>query len=153
MCIGCFVPLLMLPSDKVIRSDGTRVVLPEAPTWKSEAIGMLTVLVQDKWIVTLFPFFIASNWYYTYQKNDFNAPMFTLRTRSFNGLWSNAANMAGVLFMGFAMDFKPEKFSRHVRARAGLAFLLLATLTIWGGGWYFVKDTVRGVVPKHLIDL
>ena len=53
----------------------------------------MSVLFEDKWIITLFPFFIASNWFYTYQKNDFNVPNFTLRTRSFNGLFSNLFNM------------------------------------------------------------
>ena len=56
-------------------------------------MGLVSVLFEDKWIITLFPFFIASNWFYTYQKNDFNVPNFTLRTRSFNGLFSNLFNM------------------------------------------------------------
>ena len=35
MLTGSFVlPFFLLPSDKVVRSDGTRVVLPEMPTWK-----------------------------------------------------------------------------------------------------------------------
>ncbi|RDW66964.1 hypothetical protein BP5796_09713 [Coleophoma crateriformis] len=153
MLFGCLLPLLLIPSDKVVRKDNTAVVLPSAPTWNSEIRGLLNVLVQDKWIVTLFPFFIASNWFYTYQKNDFNAPFFTLRTRSFNGLWSNFANMAGVWLMGLLLDFQPQKYSRMLRARFGLVFLFVATLAIWGAGWVFVKDTVRGKVPEPLIDV
>jgi fumarate reductase subunit D len=33
MLIGCFIPLLLLTSDQVIRTDGTKVVLPPMPTW------------------------------------------------------------------------------------------------------------------------
>ncbi len=33
MLVGCCIPLLLLPSDKVIRTDGTQVVLPPMPTW------------------------------------------------------------------------------------------------------------------------
>lgn len=148
-----FLPFFLLPSDKVVRSDGTHVVLPEMPTWKSEISGLVNVLFEDKWIVSLFPFFIASNWFYTYQKNDFNAPNFTLRTRSFNGLFSNLFNMVGVWLMGTALDYKPEKFTRQVRARAGLIVLFTLTLAIWGGGWAMVKDFKRGVLPDPLIDV
>lgn len=35
MLCGCLIPLLLIPSDQVIREDGTRVVLPPAPTWQS----------------------------------------------------------------------------------------------------------------------
>lgn len=114
---------------------------------------MMETIVEDKWIITLFPFFISSNWFYTYEGNDFNAPNFTLRTRSFNGLWNNFFNMAGVWMMGIALDWKPEKYSRPFRARVGLIFLFVATMTIWGGGWVFVRHSVRGVVPDPLIDL
>ncbi len=34
MLAGCLIPLLLIPSDQVIREDGTQVVLPPAPTWK-----------------------------------------------------------------------------------------------------------------------
>lgn len=33
--VGAFVwPWLLLPSDQVVRSDGTKVVIPKHPTWK-----------------------------------------------------------------------------------------------------------------------
>ncbi|KAL1668654.1 major facilitator superfamily domain-containing protein [Schizophyllum commune] len=154
MLTGSFVlPFFLLPSDKVVRSDGTRVVLPEMPTWKSEIVGLVSVLFEDKWIITLFPFFIASNWFYTYQKNDFNVPNFTLRTRSFNGLFSNLFNMVGVWAMGLALDYRPDKFSRKLRARIGIIALLTVTLAIWGGGWAMVKDFKRGDHPVPLIDV
>ncbi|KAI9732014.1 MAG: hypothetical protein M1834_004465 [Cirrosporium novae-zelandiae] len=153
MLVGCLLPIFLLPSDQVVRPDNTHVVLPTMPTWGSEIKGLLDVLIQDRWIVTLFPFFIASNWFYTYQRNDFNAAEFTLRTRSFNGLWSNFSNMVGVWLMGLALDFKPERFTRMFRARVGLIWLLVFTLAIWGGGWIFVKDSVRRNPPDPLIDL
>lgn len=156
--IGAFVcPWLLLPSDQVVRSDGTQVVLPQHPTWKSELTGLYKTLIADKWIITLFPLFAASNWFYTYQVNDFTAPHFTIRTRSFNGLWSNFFNMVGVWFMGLCMDFKPKKYSRKLRARCGLIFIFVSTIGIWGGGWYFVKPggpfEIRGEVPDPLLDV
>ncbi|KAE9380704.1 hypothetical protein N431DRAFT_498524 [Stipitochalara longipes BDJ] len=140
MLVGCCIPLLLLPSDKVNRTDGTQVVLPPMPTWTSELKGMYHVLRDNWYIVTIFPFFAASNWFYTYRTNDFNVPNFTLRTRSFNGLWSNFFNMS-------------KRFGRPTRAKIGIVYLLVATLTIWGGGWVFVKDAVRGVSPDPLVDV
>ena len=32
--------------------------------------------------VLLFPFFLTSNWFYTWQFNDYNGALFTLRTRA-----------------------------------------------------------------------
>jgi len=61
--------------------------------------------------------------------------------------------MSGVWMMGIALDWKPEKYVRPIRARAGLIFLFVATMTIWGGGWTFARHSVRGVVPDPLIDL
>ncbi|PMD35703.1 hypothetical protein L207DRAFT_516657 [Hyaloscypha variabilis F] len=155
MLVGCCIPLLLLPSDKVIRTDGTQVVLPPMPTWTSELKGMYHVLRANWYIVTLFPFFAASSWFYTYQVNDFNVPNFTLRTRSFNGLWSNFFNMVGVWAMGTFLDFpfKSKRFGRPTRAKIGIVYLLVATLSIWGGGWVFVKDAVRGVSPDPLVDV
>lgn len=155
MLIGCGIPLLLLPSDHVIRSDGTRVVLPPMPTWKSELHGMIRVLTANWWIITLFPFFAASNWFYTYQANDFNVPNFTLRTRYFNGLSANFFNMVGVWIMGTAMDLPlaPNLLGRPARARMGIVFLLLLTIAVWTGGWSFAKDSRRGQNPTPLIDL
>ncbi|RFU25807.1 hypothetical protein B7463_g10542, partial [Scytalidium lignicola] len=151
--IGCFVPLLLSPSNKVIRKDGTHVVVPAMPTWKSEIMGMLRILWEDKWIITIFPFFFSSNYFYTYQGNDYNAGNFTLRTRYFNALWGNLFNMAGAWIMGVALDFKPKRFSRKVRARVGLIFIFIYTILIWGLGWTVVKNMSRTNVITPLVDL
>lgn len=85
--------------------------------------------------------------------NDFNAPNFTLRTRSFNGLWANFFEIIGVWVMGISLDWKPEKYGRPLRAKSGLVFLFVATMTIWGGGWILERHSIRGIVPDPLIDL
>lgn len=134
-------------------AHSTKLTFANTSDGRSEAKGLVTVLIEDSWIVTLFPMFVASNWFYTFQGNDYNAVNFTLRTRSFNGLWSNFSNMLGVLFMGYALDFRPKLYSRRLRARVGLVFLFIATMAIWGGGWYFARDAVRGVTPNPRIDV
>ena len=56
----------------MIRSDGTRVVTPRHPSWKTEFYGLVITLRTDPWIVLLFPMFFASNWFYTWRKPPFN---------------------------------------------------------------------------------
>lgn len=155
MLLGCLIPLLLLPSDQVVRNDGTRVVIPIMPTWKTEINGMIHTVKTHWWIITLFPYFAASNWFGTYQANDFNASNFTLRTRYFNGLCQSGFGIIGVLFMGYALDFpfKGDKVTRRTRARCGLGFIFVATMSIWAGGWHLAKDSVRGISPDPLIDM
>lgn len=63
--------------------------------------------------------------------------------------------MIGVWVMGTMLDFpfKSKRATRALRARVGIISLLVLTLSVWGGGYVFVKDSVRGVVPEPLIDM
>ena len=65
--IGVLIPMLMANPARMIRSDGTRVVTPRHPSWKTEFYGLLYTLRTDPWIVLLFPMFFASNWFYTWR--------------------------------------------------------------------------------------
>ena len=78
------------------------------------------------------------------ERNDFNAPNFTLRTRSFNGLCSNLFNMIGVWVMGTMLDFpfKSKHATRALRARVGIISLLVLTLSVWGGGYVHSHQAV-----------
>ncbi|KAI6244631.1 hypothetical protein HI914_07367 [Erysiphe necator] len=154
MLCGCFIPLLLIPSDQVIRIDGSSVVIPKMPTWKSEITGMCRLLLQNSWVLTLFPYFAASNWFYTYQANDFNVPNFTLRTRYVNGLWSNFFCMVGVWTMGTFLDFPFNiKLSRPTRARVGIIAVFITSIIVWSGGWHLAKNSKRGESPIPLIDI
>ena len=65
--IGVLIPLLMANPKAMIRSDGTRVIPPRHPSWKTEFYGLWITLITDPWIVLLFPMFFASNWFYTWR--------------------------------------------------------------------------------------
>lgn len=57
----------MANPNRMIRSDGTRVVTPRHPSWKTEFYGLWITLRTDPWVVMLFPMFFASNWFYTWR--------------------------------------------------------------------------------------
>ncbi|ETI23982.1 hypothetical protein G647_05789 [Cladophialophora carrionii CBS 160.54] len=131
MFAGGIVGLCILPAKKVVRPDGSRVILMKHPSWKTEFLGLWELLRTDYFVVLLFPMFLSSNWFYTYQFNDFNLAIFNARTRSLNNVIYWAMQIVASFVFGFALDW--TRFSRPVRARVCWVALLLLTLAIWGG--------------------
>lgn len=132
MLIGAFLAWGLLNINKIVRKDGSRVIAIQHPSWKSEFLGLWEVLRDEPWFVLLFPMFLASNWFYSYQFNDVNGALFNLRTRSLNSLLYWSAQIIGSGLFGYALD--TPRFSRTVRARVGLITVFLLTVGIWGGG-------------------
>ena len=125
----------------VQRSDGSHVIMMKNPTWKSEIMGLINTLKTDYYIVLLFPFFIASNWFYTYQFQDVNLPNFNIRTRSLNGVLYYISQIIGAYIFGFALD--TPRISRSMRAKICIVSLFVLTMVIWGGGYDFQKTYTR----------
>ncbi|RJE21910.1 DUF895 domain membrane protein [Aspergillus sclerotialis] len=67
--VGALLACFLVPSDRVLRRDDTRVHQVVHPGFKAHIIGLYTTLRTDPWILLLFPMFFASNWFYTYQFN------------------------------------------------------------------------------------
>ena len=120
---------------------------------RAEFKGLFETLKSDTFIILLFPLFWASNWFYTYQFNDFNAYYFDIRTRAFNSffywylifyiksLTSRLAQIFGSLGFGFFLDM--PRFSRRARGLAGWIALFILVNVIWGGGLAFEIKTNR----------
>ena len=128
----------------VIRKDGSRVMMMKQPTWKSEFIGLFETLRTDWYIVFLFPFFLASNWFYTYHFQDVNFAYFNVRTRSLNSVLYWSMQMVGAAIFGYALDM--ERFSRRARAKGAIAAIFTLTMVIWGGGFKFQQGYNREMV-------
>ncbi|CUM65418.1 uncharacterized protein PRCAT00003056001 [Priceomyces carsonii] len=144
MGCGSVIAFFMLPVDKVWKDDGTRVVDKKLPDWKSEIFGSFKLLIKEPKILLIFPMFFASNWFYTYQFNEFNAGRFNIRTRSLNSLLYWLFQMIGAVVIGTILDLK--YFRRSVRARIGWVFLFVISFAVWGGGYKFQKGFDRADV-------
>jgi MFS family permease len=131
MFCGLFLSLLLVDADKVIREDGTKVILMKSPTWQTEFQGLWETIKQP-WVLYLFPMFFTSNIFYTYQNNGLNATHFNTRARTLNGLLYWLAQIIGAILVGYALDY--PKIRRSVRAKIYLVFLFTTTMIIWGGG-------------------
>ncbi|KAF9106562.1 hypothetical protein BGX29_009089 [Mortierella sp. GBA35] len=76
MTIGAFLSLLLLPTSKVFRRDGSNVVRVRYSSPTSELFSVFKLFL-DWRMLCLIPMFFTSNWVYTYQFNAVNA--FNLR--------------------------------------------------------------------------
>ncbi|KAF8252201.1 MFS general substrate transporter [Wilcoxina mikolae CBS 423.85] len=132
MIAGGVLAWFLVPPQKIIRKNGTRVQRLRHPSMISELKGLYETLFSDPYIILLFPFFWASNWFYTYQQNAYNLYMFNTRSRSFTGLWYWLAQIISALLFGWFLDHK--KLTRRHRAIAGWGILFIIVNVVWGGG-------------------
>ncbi|KAH8811025.1 DUF895 domain membrane protein [Xylogone sp. PMI_703] len=141
MFIGACLATILVNASKVIRRDGSRVVLMKQPSWTSEFIGLYQSIKLEPWIILFFPMFWSSNWFTTYQTNSVNGAYFDTRTKSLNGLLYWLSQIFGAAAFGYCLDLK--YFRRTTRAKGALAALFTLTLAIWGGGYAWQKRFTR----------
>jgi len=140
MFLGAILALFLVDAHKVVREDGSRVILMKNPTWQSEFLGLYETIRSDTYIILLFPMFFASNWFYTYQFNAVNAAHFNVRSRALNNTLYWISQIVGAFVFGHALDL--HAIRRSVRAKACLAVLFAITMVIWGGGWAWQRQQV-----------
>ena len=140
--------LTLCDADKIIRSDGSRVIIMKNPTVRSEIMGFYLTIKHNWYFLALFPMFFASNWFYTYQFNDVNAGVFNTRTRTLNNILYWVAQIAGAFLAGYSLD--TISFRRSVRARCALGLLFLLTMIVYGGGLAFEINFSRNSIGTNL---
>jgi len=139
---------------KMIRTDGTRVTIARNPSWKTELWGLYVALKTDPMILLLFPMFFASNWFYTWQFNEFNGALFNIRTRSLNSMLYWSSQIVGSLIMAVVLDKKDV--SRRTRAFIGWAmvFIMVFVVHIWGYEYQknYTRESIALIDPVNKID-
>ena len=146
MALGFILSFTIVDAKHVARPDGSRVVVMKHPTWQSEFKGLFSVLRTDWTIILLFPMFLASNWFYTYQFQDVNAAYFNIRTRALNNVLYWLSQILGALITGYALD---SAIPRRLRARIAWTVLLILTFAVWGGGYAFQRRYTRASVDPQ----
>jgi len=89
----------------------------------------------------LFPMFFASNWFYTWQFNDYNGTLFNIRGRSLNSLVYYIAQIIGSLAVGLILDQK--RLRRRIRAFIGwgILFVMVFVVHIWA--YFYQRQYTR----------
>ncbi|KAJ5671821.1 Major facilitator superfamily domain general substrate transporter [Penicillium longicatenatum] len=144
MAFGAVLALFICDADKIIRPDGSRVILMKAPTWKTELVGLWETISLQPYIILLFPMFWSSNWFYTYQMNSINNAFFNTRTKALNNFLYWFAQIVAAVIIGPLLDVKFLR--RSTRARIALGTLFVLTMAIWGGGYAWQKGYTRETV-------
>ena len=120
------------------------------PSWRSELLGLWEVLQTDIWIVFLFPMFLASNWFYSYQFNGVNGAKFNIRTRALNNTLYWISQIIGAYVFGYMLDIRSLR--RTLRAKVAWGLLFVLTMVIWGGGYAWQKGYTRAETsPKTYV--
>ncbi|KAF8990397.1 major facilitator superfamily domain-containing protein [Cyathus striatus] len=136
--IGVTIPFLMADPNKMIRTDGTRVASPRHPSWKAEIYNLWLTLKTDPMILLLFPMFFASNWFYTWQFNEYNDALFNIRARSLNNLVYWLAQIVGSISIGLLLD--KRRLSRRLRAFFGWAILLAMVFIVHVWAYFYQRS-------------
>jgi MFS family permease len=133
--IGAGLSWILVDAKNVIRHDGSKVIVMQHPSWKSEIWGLYETFKTDPYIIALFPMFFASNWFYTYHFSEVNGAYFNTRTRALNGVIYYIMQIIGAYVFGFALDIKGVR--RTTRAKGAWVALFVLIMVIWGGGYKF----------------
>ncbi|KAF9445616.1 MFS general substrate transporter [Macrolepiota fuliginosa MF-IS2] len=149
--IGVTIPIFMAEPSKIVRFDGTRVTTPRHPSWRSEILGLWVTLRTDPYVLLLFPMFLASNWSYTWQFNEYNNALFNIRARSLNNLVYWLAQIVGSLSIGVLLDQK--RFTRRFRAFAGWAVLMIMVFVVHIWAYFYQKQYTRESLPPDAIKM
>ncbi|KDQ24969.1 hypothetical protein PLEOSDRAFT_1078907 [Pleurotus ostreatus PC15] len=149
--IGVLIPLLMANPDNMVRTDGTKVTSPRHASWKTGVVGLWLTLRDDPMILLLFPMFFASNWFYTWQFNEYNGTVFNIRARSLNNLVYWMAQIVGSLLMGALLD--SQGLRRRVRAFLGWGtlFALVFVVHIWA--YFYQRNYTRQSLPLDAVKM
>ena len=145
---------------KMTRTDGTRVVRINHPSWKTEFINLYVALKEDPWILLLFPMFFASNYYYTWCQcssyqlpmlcsrlrliwngtvfNDYNGAIFTIRARGLNNFAFWTTEIFGSLFMGHVI-LDQKRYRRRARAFIGWALVISMVFVVHIWAYFYQK--------------
>ncbi|KAJ5173226.1 hypothetical protein N7492_005819 [Penicillium capsulatum] len=150
MAFGACLALFLCDADKVVRSDGSRVILMKNPSWMTEILGLWETISSEPWIILLFPMFWSSNWFYTYQMNGVNGSYFNVRTKSLNNFLYWFAQIVAAVLIGPLLDV--GSIRRTTRARIALVVLFVLTMAIWGGGYAWQTKYTREDVSQEAID-
>ncbi|KAI8321106.1 UNC93-like protein C922.05c-like protein [Martensiomyces pterosporus] len=127
--LGAAAALTLAPPERVIRGDGSHVVLMRYTNVRYEAMEILKLFL-NPWILLLIPAFFMSNFFYSYQWGGFNGSIFTLRTRGLNSMLYWGSQMAAA----YAISFLHDRASLSRRKRGIISLVAMAVLinVMWG---------------------
>ncbi|KAK3139785.1 hypothetical protein QOZ80_5AG0390180 [Eleusine coracana subsp. coracana] len=131
MLLGAALSLFILPPTEIVRDDGSKATRFIYSSLAIEGTEILRLFTNWKMLLVL-PAAWDSNFFYTYQFNNVNGVLFTLRTQGLNNIFYWGARMIGSVSIGYLLDFGFA--SRRKRGLVGVVVVAVLGSAIWGGG-------------------
>ncbi|KIX01102.1 uncharacterized protein Z518_10168 [Rhinocladiella mackenziei CBS 650.93] len=148
---GSVLAMCLVHPSKVVRDDGTKVYVVQHASLLQELKNVVKSVQVEPWIILFFPYSFAGLWYIVYQSNDYNAYFFNVRTRSFNSIWYNFAQMAAAGLLGLFLDIK--YFKRRTRALLGWVIMFVLFNAILIGGIFPLRESSRDHPVGKVLDV
>ncbi|CAK9056926.1 UNC93-like protein 2, partial [Durusdinium trenchii] len=128
MLLGAaLAPVLLAEPSSVQREDGSPVLFSQAESPLEELHAAWRSL-REPFILRNLLFYLASNWFYTYNFNGFNGHQFNIRTRGLNSAAFWAAQMWASSRFGQVLDSDSPPRQRAQRGMLLVAVSLLLSL-------------------------
>ncbi|KAJ2013008.1 hypothetical protein GGI14_005578 [Coemansia sp. S680] len=143
-CIGAALGLALAPPSKVVREDGSSVVLVKYTSVRIEAVEILK-LFMNPMMLALLPMCFASNFFYSYQFGPINGSIFNIRTRGFNNIFYWGAQMIGAYALSFLLD--NQRMTRKTRGIIALGIVAVFFNVVWGGTLKLQQKYTHGPLP------
>ncbi|KAH7920534.1 MFS general substrate transporter [Leucogyrophana mollusca] len=143
--IALTIPASMADPENIIRADGTKVVIVRRPSWKTEVYGLWVTIRTDPMILLLFPMFFSSNYFYTWQFNDYNSAIFDIRARALNNFVYWLAQIFGSIAIGVALD--QARMTRRARAFLAWSTLFFGTFAVNIWAYFYQRTYTRQSIP------
>ncbi|KAJ0409302.1 hypothetical protein ATCC90586_007580 [Pythium insidiosum] len=137
--------LLIVPPSDVVKEDGERVADASSGNARGDDDGRLSwwrhmqalgrYVASHGEIALLFPFFVYSNWFYTYH-SFFNVATFNARSGGLASALYWAAQMLSAHYLGRGLDQAAGSNGPLVIAKRSLVGLAVLWNVMWAWGWY-----------------
>ncbi|KAJ5090677.1 hypothetical protein N7532_009361 [Penicillium argentinense] len=138
-CIALPFALLIMPFERVVRSDGTKIVTAETLSTKQElkriAKTMTSKLIMFSALWALWSFFYSGSW------STYLGVYFSVRARALSSLISPFFCIVGCFGLGFILDMK--HLSQRRRAQIGLYTVVILNVGV------YIWSIVMQVKFKH----
>ncbi|KAJ1954003.1 hypothetical protein EC988_002668, partial [Linderina pennispora] len=148
-CLGSVLGLALAPPSRVVRDDGSSVVMVKYTNVGTEALEVVKLFLNPL-MLALIPMCFTSNFFYGYQFGAINGALFNLRTRGFNNIIYWGAQMVGAYAISFILDNK--NMNRKKRGIIGFIVVAVFFNVMWGGTLALQKKYTHGPTLTELTD-
>lgn len=143
-CLSVPLALLLSPPEKVVRTDGTKVIIRAESSFKAEMRALLKASGRRD-ILLLLPIFWAA-YFNQYGSSNFTTYYFGVRARALIGFVSNFGTLLSSQLMSSLLDYKG--FAVKKRIAIGFYYVIVWHIIAWVYGWV-VQEKYTANPPSY----